>query len=67
MSKLEKLDYSHLFKPEYRSKLSTDYLSGERWYGIVEIQFVEMTGTVTTKQASVTTLHVSVIWAFLQK
>ena len=67
MSKLERLDCSHLFKPEYRSKLSTDYSLGERWYGIVEIQFVEMTGTVTTKQASVTTLHVSVVWAFLIK
>ena len=34
---------------------------------IVEIQFVEMAGAVATKQASVTKLHVSVVWAFLQK
>ena len=35
-------------------------------YGIVEVQVVEMT-EAATKQASVTTLHVSVFWAFLQK
>ena len=29
-SKLERLDRSHLFKSEHRSKLSTDYSSGER-------------------------------------
>ena len=29
-SKLERLDCSHLFNSEHRSKLSTDYLSGER-------------------------------------
>ena len=34
---------------------------------IVEVQFVEMTGTVATKQADVTKLHVSVVWACLQK
>ena len=32
--------------------------SGERWYGIVEIQF-DMTGAVATKQASITKLPVS--------
>ena len=36
-------------------------------YGIVEDQVVEMTEAAATKQASVTTLHVSVVWAFLQK
>ena len=30
ISKLETLDCSHLFKLEYRSKLSTDYKSGEQ-------------------------------------
>ena len=34
--------------------------------GIVEVQFVEMTGAVATKQASVTKLQVSVVWVFLQ-
>ena len=29
-SKLERLDYSPLFNSEHKSKLSTDYLSGER-------------------------------------
>ena len=29
-SKLERLDSSHLFNSEHRSKLSTDYSSGER-------------------------------------
>ena len=33
-------------------------------YGIAEVQLVEMTGAVATKQASVTKLHVSVVWAF---
>ena len=33
----------------------------------VEVQFVEMTGAAASKQASVTTLHVSVVWVFLQK
>ena len=56
-----------LVNSEHRSKLSTDYWSGERWYGIAEVQFVEMTGAAAIKQASVTTLHVSVVWAFLQK
>ena len=36
-------------------------------YGIVEVQVVEMTEAAATEQASVTTLHVSVVWAFLQK
>ena len=36
-------------------------------YGIVEVQVVEMTEAAATKQASVTTLHVSVVRAFLQK
>ena len=36
-------------------------------YGIVEVQVVEMAEAAATKQASVTTLHVSVVWAFLQK
>ena len=31
------------------------------------VHYSEMTGAVATKQASVTTLHVSVVWAFLQK
>ena len=30
-------------------------------YGIVEVQVVEMTEAAATKQASVTTLHVSVV------
>ena len=30
MSKLKRLDCSHLLNSEHRSKLSTDYLSGER-------------------------------------
>ena len=59
-SKLERLDCSHLFNSEHRSKLSTDYSAGERLYKIVEVHFAEMTGA-TTKQASVTTLHVSVV------
>ena len=29
-SNFERLDWSHLFNSEHRSKLSTDYLSGER-------------------------------------
>ena len=36
-------------------------------YGIVEAQVVEMTEAAATKQASVTTLYVSVVWAYLQK
>ena len=64
-SKLERLDCFHLFHSVHRSKLI--YSSGERWYGIVEVQFVEMTGAVATKQASFTKLHVSVVWAFVQK
>ena len=66
-SKLERLYCSHLLNSEYESKRLNDYSSGERWYGIVEVQFLEKTGAVSTKQASVTTLHVSVVWAFLQK
>ena len=66
-SKLERLDCSNLLNSEHRSKLSTDYSSGERWYGIVEVQLVEKTRGVATKQVSVTTLHVSVVWAILQK
>ena len=66
-SRLERLDYSHLFNSKYWSKLSTDWSSGERWHGIVKVQFVEMTGAVATKQASVTIQRVSVVWAFLQK
>ena len=65
-SKFERLDCSHLINSEHRSKLSTDYSSGERWYEIVEVHFAEITGDVATKQANViTTLHVSVVWAFL--
>ena len=48
--KLERLDYSHLLNSEHKSKLSTRYSSGERWY---EVQFVEMTRAVAIKQASV--------------
>ena len=51
--KLERLDYSHLFNSEHKSKLSTRYSSGERWYEIVEVQFVEMTRAVAIKRASV--------------
>ena len=58
-SNLERLDCFHLFNSEHRSKFSTDLLVGERCYGIVEVQFVEMTGA--TKQARVTKLHVSVV------
>ena len=47
-SKLKGLDCSHLFNSEHRSKLSTNYSSGERWYGIVEVQFFAMTGAVDT-------------------
>ena len=36
-------------------------------YRIVEVQVVEMTEAVATKQASVTTLHLSVVWAFFTK
>ena len=53
--------------PNTGAIFSTNYSSGERRYGIVEVQFVEMTGAAASKQASVTTLHVSVVWAFLQK
>ena len=62
-SKLERLDFSHFFNSEHRSKLSTDYSSGERWHGIVEVQFrvVQMTGAVATKKASATLLHVSIV------
>ena len=60
-SKLERLDCFHLFNSEHRSKFSTDLLSDKRSYGIVEVQFVEMTGAVATKQASFTKLHVSVV------
>ena len=68
-SKMERLDCSLLFNSEHRSKLSTDYWSGERWFGIVEVQLAKMTRAVATKQASVTALHVSVAWVFffLQK
>ena len=33
----------------------------------MKVQVVEMTEAVATKQMGVTTLHVSVVWAFLQK
>ena len=56
-SKLERLDSSHFFNSEHRSKLSTDYSSGERWYEIIEVHFLEMTGAVATKQVCVTILH----------
>ena len=59
--KLERLDCSHLFYSEHRSKLSTDYSSCEWWYEIVR----KMTLAIGNKQVSITTLHVSV-WAFLQ-
>ena len=55
-SKSERLDCFHLFISEHRSKIPTDLL-----VGIVEVQFVEMTGAVATKQASVTKLHTSVV------
>ena len=63
--KLERLDI--VIEP--RSKFSTDFLVGWAMIGIVEVQFFEMSGAVATctKQASVTKLHVSVVWAFLQK
>ena len=35
--------------------------SGKRWYENVEVHFAEITGAVATKEASVTTLHVSVV------
>ena len=60
--KLQRLDCSHLFNSELGRSFQ---LSDE--YGIVEVQVVEMTEAAATKQASVTTLHVSVVWAFLQK
>ena len=60
-STLERLDCSHLFHCGHRSKISTDYSSDERRYRLVEVHFAEMTGAVATKQASVTTLHVSVV------
>ena len=65
--KVGKTRLLQLFNTEHRSKLSSDYSSGEWWYEIVEVQFAEMTGAVATKQAGVTTLHVSVVWTFLQK
>ena len=49
--KLERLDCSHLLNSEHRSKLSTDYSSGERWYGVIEVQFVEKTGAVANEQS----------------
>ena len=55
-----------LVQLEHGSYLSIDYWSSERWYEIVEVQFAEMTGTVATKQASVTSLHVSIVWALLK-
>ena len=58
---------ARLFNFKHRSKFLTDHSSGERWYKIVQGQFAEMTVAIATKQASVTTLHVSVVWAFLQK
>ena len=66
-SKLERLDCSYLFNSDHWSKLSTDYSSGKRWYEIIEVHFAEMTGAVAPKQASVTTLHVSVVWKVSQK
>ena len=44
---------------EYQSKHSTDHSSCNRWYVNVEAHFV--------KQTNVTTQHVSVVCAFLQK
>ena len=40
-------------------QLRTRELSNE--YGIIEVQVIEMTEAAATKQASVTTLHVSVV------
>ena len=45
-------------------QLITRRVSNE-YVGIVEV--VEMTEAAATKQASITALHVSVVWAFLQK
>ena len=61
-SKLERLhvDCSHLFNSKRRSKFSTDYSLGERRYKIVEVHFTETTEEVATKQACITTMHVSV-------
>ena len=50
---------------QLRNRGSSFQLSDE--YGIVEVQVVEMTEAAATKQASVTTLHVRVVRAFLQK
>ena len=47
---------------QLRTREQADYSTCERRYEIVEVQFVEMTGAAATKQASVTTLHVSVFW-----
>ena len=68
----EKLDYPTVFYSEYlteyQSKLSTDHSSGERWYEVVEVHFTSLRWwEIASKQTSVTTLHVSVVWAFLQK
>ena len=43
-SKSERLDCSHLFNSEHRSKLSTVYSSGEPCYEIFEVDFFEVTG-----------------------
>ena len=61
-SKLERLNCTYLFNSEHKSKLPTDHdsSSGKRRYEIVEVHFAEMTEAVTTRQASVTTLNLSV-------
>ena len=65
--RLERLDCSHLFNSEHRSKISTDYTSGERsdWklFSFTSLIWPE----IATKRESISTLHVSVDWAFLQK
>ena len=57
-SKFERLDCSPLFNSEHRSKLSTDLIL----VGYTELsRFNSLRRTEPTKQASVTTLHVSVV------
>ena len=70
--KVEKtIDSFQWFYFEHRSKLSADYSSGERWYGIVEVDFTNLRRpAIATSQPSVYLLDcisVSVVWAFSQK
>ena len=70
-STLERLKCFQWFFSEHRrecqSKLSSYQMSGERWYEIVEVHFAEISLAVATREASVTTLHVSVVWAKIIK